>query len=102
MGGLQVDVAGAVSDSGVPSEVGGPGGEDCTSSGGGSVRPLSPVVPGVGVSSIDDDGILGETDNVIDLEAAGVSSEDGISLEVLGANVTGLDGLLDGGGSEGG
>jgi hypothetical protein len=60
------------------------------------------VVPGVGVSSIDDDGILGETDNVIDLEAAGVSSEDGISLEVLGANVTGLDGLLDGGGSEGG
>ncbi len=66
------------------------------------MRPLSPVVPGVGVSSIDDDGILGETDNVIDLEAAGVSSEDGISLEVLGANVTGLDGLLDGGGSEGG
>ena len=64
------------------------------------MRPLSPVVPGVGVSSIDDDGILGETDNVIDLEALGVSSEDGISLEVLGANVTGLDGLLDGGGSE--
>ncbi len=66
------------------------------------MRPLSPVVPGVGVSSVDDDGILSETDNVIDLEAAGVSSEDGISLEVLGANVTGLDGLLDGGGSEGG
>jgi hypothetical protein len=58
------------------------------------------VVPGVGVSSVDDDGILSETDNVIDLEALGVSSEDGISLEVLSANITGLDGLLDGGGSE--
>lgn len=99
---MEVNVASAVGDSRVPSKVGNPRGKDVSGSGGGGVSPLNPVVPVIGVGSVAGDGALGETDDIVNLEAGGVSSENGVALEVLGAEVRWLDILLNGSDSKGG
>ena len=67
----------------VPSVVGDPRGQNVSAGrdvGGG---PLSPVVESEGVSSVNDDGVLGEADNVVNLPARHGSGENCIAREVL-------------------
>lgn len=102
-GGLQVEVASAVGDLRVPSKVGNPRGKDVSGSGGGGVSPLNPVIPGIGVRSDSEARYSGETNDIVNLEAGGISSENGVALEVLGgAVVLCQDSLLNGSDSKGG
>jgi hypothetical protein len=61
------------------------------------------VVESEGVSSVNDNGALGEADDVVNLPAGGGSGEDCIALEVLSTDVSGVrDGNEDVGGEGGG
>ena len=93
----------------VPSVIRDPRGQNVSvgrDSGGG---PLSPVVEGEGVSSVNDNGALGEANNVVNLPAGRGSGKDCIAIEELFTDVSGVgDGNEDvggescGGGSVGG
>ena len=74
----------------VPSVVGDPRGQNVSAGRGSGGGPLSPVVESEGVSSVNDNGALGEADNVVNLPAGGGSGEDCIALEVLSAGVSGV------------
>ena len=74
----------------VPSVVGDPRGQNVSAGRGSGGGPLSPVVESEGVSSVNDNGALGEADDVVDLPAGGGSGEDCIALEVLSAGVSGV------------
>ena len=87
----------------VPSVVGDPRGQNVSAGRDGGGGPLSPVVESEGVSSVNDNGALGEADDVVDLPAGGGSGEDCIALEVLSAVVSGIrDGNEDVSGEGGG
>ena len=61
------------------------------------------MVESEGVSSVNDNGALGEADDVVNLPAGGGSGEDCIALEVLSAGVSGVrDGNEDVSGEGGG
>lgn len=61
------------------------------------------MVESEGVSSVNDNGALGEADDVVNLPAGGSSGEDSIALEVLLAGVSGVrDGNEDVSGESGG
>jgi len=87
----------------VPSVVGDPRGQNVSAGRGGGGGPLSPVVESEGVSSVNDNGALGEADDVVNLPAGGGSGEDCIALEVLSTDVSGVrDGNEDVSGEGGG
>lgn len=76
----------------ISAKVGDPRGKSVTGSGDVCGGPLSPVVEGVGVSSVNDDGAFGEADHVIDLPAGGGSGENSVALEKPRTGVTGVGG----------
>ena len=94
-GGLEVDAAGSVSVLRVPSVVGDPRGQNVSAGRDGGGGPLSPVVESEGVSSVDDDGVLGEADDVVNLPARGGSGENCIAREFLSVISVGSVGGAD-------